>query len=126
MVSTAAPFPEYTSGHSVVSSAAAVVLTKLFGDNFSYTDSTEFEFGLPAGTFNSFENAASEAAISRFYGGIHYMPAITNGLEEGKKIGAFITGKVRTRRTGHTLRSIQMFKLCNARHLMKKHLLPNN
>ena len=41
------PFPEYTSGHSVISSSASVALTKLFGDNFAFTDSTETEFGLP-------------------------------------------------------------------------------
>ena len=45
------PFPEYTSGHSVVSAAAAVILTKMFGDNFSYTDSTEMEFGIAAKKF---------------------------------------------------------------------------
>jgi len=92
------PFPEYTSGHSVVSAAAAVVLTKLFGDNFAYTDSTESEFGLPPRTFTSFGEAAREAAISRFYGGIHYRPAIDNGLTEGNAMGVFIVGKIRTRK----------------------------
>ena len=48
------PFPEYTSGHSVISTASAVVLTKIFGDNFSFTDNTETEFNLPARHFNSF------------------------------------------------------------------------
>jgi len=92
------PFPEYTSGHSVVSSAAAVVLGKLFGDNFSYTDSTEYEFGLPARTFHSFKQAAEEAAISRFYGGIHYMPAINYGFKEGTEIGLFVTGRIKTKK----------------------------
>ncbi|MGI8636466.1 MAG: vanadium-dependent haloperoxidase, partial [Segetibacter sp.] len=92
------PFPEYTSGHSVVSAAASVVLTKYFGDNFSYTDSTENEFGLPARNFTSFHQAAREAAISRFYGGIHYMPSINNGLMEGRKIGTFVMDKLRTRK----------------------------
>ncbi|RXK62034.1 phosphatase PAP2 family protein [Lacibacter luteus] len=93
------PFPEYTSGHSVVSSASAVILTQLFGDHFSYDDSTELEFNIPVRHFNSFNEAAQEAAISRFYGGIHYMPSIINGLDEGKKIGFFIVNKLRTRRT---------------------------
>jgi hypothetical protein len=92
------PFPEYTSGHSVISSAASVVLTKLFGDHFSYADSTELEFGLPVRQFQSFHQAAKEAAISRFYGGIHYMKAVTNGFEQGTKIGLFLTGRVNTRR----------------------------
>jgi len=92
------PFPEYTSGHSVVSAASAVMLTKLFGDNFSYADSTETEFDLPVRYFKSFKLAAQEAAISRFYGGIHYMPSITNGLKEGNSIANFIIQKLRTRK----------------------------
>ncbi|MBC7627604.1 vanadium-dependent haloperoxidase [Ferruginibacter sp.] len=88
------PFPEYTSGHSVVSAACAVLLTSLFGENFAYADSTEVEFQIPVRYFNSFNEAAKEAAISRFYGGIHYMPSITFGLEEGRKIGEFICQKL--------------------------------
>lgn len=92
------PFPEYTSGHSVISSAAAVTLTKLFGDNFVFTDSTEVEFGLPARSFTSFIQASEEAAISRMYGGIHYRPAIENGVTEGRALGNYILGKLRTRK----------------------------
>ena len=94
------PFPEYTSGHSVISAASSLMLAKLFGKNFSFADSTEIEFGLPVRSFKSFESAAEEAAISRFYGGIHYMPSIINGIEEGNKIGAFIVQKLKTK-TNH-------------------------
>jgi PAP2 superfamily len=93
------PFPEYTSGHSVVSAASAVVLSQFFGDKFVYTDSTETEFDIPVRHFNSFHEAAEEAAISRFYGGIHYMAAIKNGLQEGEAIGKFISAKLKTRNT---------------------------
>jgi len=92
------PFPEYTSGHSVISSASAVMLTRLFGENFSFADSSEVEFGLPVRSFKSFRVAAEEAAISRFYGGIHYLPSIENGVAEGNEIGSFISGKLRTRK----------------------------
>lgn len=88
------PFPEYTSGHSVVSACAAVVLSKLFGEQFAFTDSTEIEFGLPPRTFASFRQAAEEAAISRFYGGIHFRPAIDYGLEEGNRIGKYVAGRM--------------------------------
>ncbi|GAA3510317.1 hypothetical protein GCM10022393_24490 [Aquimarina addita] len=83
-------FPEYTSGHSVASTAAATMLTSIFGENYAFTDSTEIPYGLPARSFNSFNDAAAEAAISRLYGGIHYMPAITNGVEQGKQIGNYV------------------------------------
>lgn len=92
------PFPEYTSGHSVISTAAATSLTHLFGPNFSFLDSTEVEFGLTARSFSSFEDAAKEAAISRLYGGIHYRAAIEHGVQQGKAVGDFITKKLRTRR----------------------------
>lgn len=92
------PFPEYTSGHSVVSNASAVVLGKLFGDNTAFTDSTEVQFDIPARTFPSFKAAAAEASISRFYGGIHYMPSIVNGVDEGRRIGEFALSKLKTRK----------------------------
>ena len=84
------PFPEYTSGHSVISTAAATILTHLFGDHFSFTDDTEVEFGLPRRKFNSFLLASKEAAISRLYGGIHFRDAIENGVKEGEQIGKFV------------------------------------
>jgi hypothetical protein len=83
------PFPEYTSGHSVASNAAAVVLTKIFGENFAFSDNTETEFGLPVRTFKSFSRAAAEASVSRLYGGIHYRDAVENGVIQGRQIGNF-------------------------------------
>lgn len=80
------PFPEYPSGHSVQSGAAAVVLTELFGD-VPFTDRTHEARGLPARSFASFWEAAEEAAISRLYGGIHYSAAIDFGVEHGRCIG---------------------------------------
>jgi len=84
------PFPEYTSGHSVVSGASAEVLTDIFGDNFAFDDTTEIPYGLPTRSFTSFRDAAKEAAISRIYGGIHYNAAVENGLTQGINIGNFV------------------------------------
>jgi hypothetical protein len=84
------PFPEYTSGHSVASSAAAVVLTHLLGDNFKFIDTSEIYFGLPAREFNSFNQAAAEAAISRLYGGIHFRDACDNGVVQGTQVGQHV------------------------------------
>ncbi|MEM7105129.1 MAG: vanadium-dependent haloperoxidase [Bacteroidota bacterium] len=92
------PFPEYTSGHSVISSAASVALTGLFGDNFSFIDSTEVKYGLPVRSFDSFYDASEEAAISRLYGGIHYMPAIENGVLQGKDVGNWIIENIQTKK----------------------------
>lgn len=87
------PFPEYPSGHSVVSGAASTVLTSIFGDNFAFHDDTEEPYGLPARDFNSFNAAADEAAMSRLYGGIHYMAACRNGLVQGRKVGDLVVSK---------------------------------
>jgi hypothetical protein len=89
------PFPEYTSGHSVISRAAAVTLTRLYGDNFAFADSVEVEYGLPVRSFKSFYAASEEAAVSRLYGGIHYAPACFNGVEQGEAVGRFVNAELK-------------------------------
>ena len=91
------PFPEYPSGHSMQSAAAAEVLTGAFGDNFAFEDTTRHGDGLKPRSFASFRAAAAEAAISRLYGGIHFRPAIERGQEQGRCIGAYANA-LRTRR----------------------------
>ena len=88
------PFPEHTSGHSVISTATAEVLTAMLGDNFAFEDDVEVKYGLPMRKFSSFRAASAEAAISRLYGGIHYMPAITEGVKQGKLVGNLIKQKL--------------------------------
>lgn len=83
------PFPEYPSGHSTQSAAAAAVLTRLLGEGRAFTDRTQDDDGLPARRFPSFRAAADEAGISRLYGGIHFRPAIERGLTQGDCVAAF-------------------------------------
>lgn len=89
------PFPEYTSGHSVVSGAAAEALTSIFGDNFAFDDTTEIPYGLPVRSFASFRTAAREAAISRVYGGIHYNAAVYKGIDQGISVGQLVNSKIK-------------------------------
>jgi len=89
------PFPEYTCGHSTVSSAAAEALTKIYGDNFNYTDTSELEFGIANRSFTSFRQAAQENNMARFYGGIHFHPSCIVSNDCGKKVGDFIVGKLK-------------------------------
>lgn len=88
-------FPEYTSGHSVISNAAAEALSHLFGDKFAYTDTSEISFGLPARDYLSFKEASEEAAISRLYGGIHYKNAIKNGIAQGENVGKMVAERIK-------------------------------
>ena len=87
-------FPEYPSAHSVASSSAATILTKMIGANYVFTDSTEVPYGRPTRTFHSFYEAADQASISRLYGGIHFITAIEKGKDQGRKIGSFILNRL--------------------------------
>lgn len=88
------PFPEYLSGHSVISAASATILTHYFGEGFSFTDSVEVTYGLAPRHFESFQQAATEAGLSRFYGGIHFKDAIDNGRLQGLKTGEWVLALV--------------------------------
>ncbi len=90
-------FPEYTSGHSVGSGAAAGVLTALFG-HATFLDTAVELSGHTPRAFTSFQEAADEAAISRLYGGIHYPMGIEVGLEQGACVADHVLARLRTRR----------------------------
>ena len=86
------PFPEYPSGHSTESGAAAAVLSSIYGEDFAFIDRTHVRDGLGERSFPSFRAAAEEAGMSRMYGGIHFRPAIEQGLEQGRCIAQFAIG----------------------------------
>lgn len=81
------PFPSYPSGHASDSAAAMAVLTDLFGSNYHFTDHSREDAGFAPRSFDSFMQAAEEAAISRLYGGIHYRFDSEAGLQQGKCVG---------------------------------------
>jgi hypothetical protein len=72
-------FPTYTSGHSTISAAAAVVMGEVFPAERDY-----------------FAGQAQEAAMSRLYGGIHFR----HDNEEGARVGAIIGARVVDRMRG--------------------------
>jgi hypothetical protein len=79
-------FPEYPSGHSVASTAAATVLTRMFG-TVAWVDNSVRRHGFEPRAYTSFRAASDEAAISRLYGGIHFRQAIELGIEHGECVG---------------------------------------
>jgi hypothetical protein len=89
------PFPEYTSGHAVISHTSAYLLSYLMGENFNYTDNTEIPFGVGPRSFTSFKQAAAEASISRLYGGIHFMDSIEEGNKQGIAVANDIISKIK-------------------------------
>lgn len=84
------PFPEYPSGHSTFSGAAAAVISDFLG-----TDEIAFAVGCDAlpdveRKFHSLKAAAEEVGRSRIYGGIHFRTADENGRQIGKTLGEFV------------------------------------
>src|SRR5262249_52781997 len=79
-------FPEYVSGHSTFSAAAAAVLDSYFGSNVSFT-STSAGF---TRSYTGFGQAAIEAGRSRIYGGIHFEFADADGEAAGRALGNYV------------------------------------
>ena len=97
------PFPSYVSGHSVISAAAAEVMTEIFGDNFNYKDTSEIEFGIKHRSFTSFRQAALEASWSRLYGGIHFRHDLEEGNRQGIKVGELVVERLRMKKVTPTI-----------------------
>jgi hypothetical protein len=95
------PFPDYMSGHSVMGGAFAAVMTNFFGDNVtfsttsqdlpgvvrSFSRSTETDQAGTTVTRSSFYNAGMEDAISRIYGGVHIREACLDSFDVGHRVG---------------------------------------
>ncbi|MEO6283117.1 MAG: vanadium-dependent haloperoxidase [Dyadobacter sp.] len=88
------PFPEYPSGHSGITASASTVLAHLYGGSFSFQDTSDLRYIGMQRHFNSFQEAAAEASISRLYGGIHYRQGVEEGAKQGKKVGNHIIDKL--------------------------------
>jgi len=89
------PHPEYPAGHSVTSGAAAEALTLAFGPNYTYTDKPYNVAGVVPRSYNSFDEAATEAGVSRVYGGIHYRKTTEVSLLQGKTIARNLADKLK-------------------------------
>jgi hypothetical protein len=92
-------FPEYISGHSTFSAAAAEILKSFTGE-----DKFGASYTAPAGTsriepglvpknditlkWETFTQAADEAGMSRRYGGIHFENGDLDGRAAGRLAGA--------------------------------------
>lgn len=91
------PSPEYPSEHATVSGAATEVLIRLVGDSTPFTDSTQVDMSGPARVYGGLSHARDAVALSLVYGGVHYMPAVALGAQQGRCIGQRVLGRLRTR-----------------------------
>ena len=85
--------PEYSSGHAVLSSAAAAAMKEVFGNIGYFTDHSYDYLGFAPRSYSSFTAIAEEAAKSRIYGGIHFQQTLDLGLIEGRKVASNIFSK---------------------------------
>jgi hypothetical protein len=100
-------FPDYVSGHSTFSAAAAQVIRSFTGSDTLNLTAT-FDAGssfvepgtVPAAPvllrWPTFTAAAAEAGLSREYGGIHFRDADAHGLTLGRAIGTNTWNKAQT------------------------------
>lgn len=89
------PFPEYPSGHSSITASASTVLAHLYGESFAFQDTSDLRYIGMQRHFNSFQEAAAEASVSRLYGGIHYRNSVEEGAKQGMKVGAHILSRLK-------------------------------
>ncbi|WP_310391733.1 vanadium-dependent haloperoxidase [Hymenobacter sp.] len=90
-------FPDYSATHATISGAAAEALTSVFGANYAFTDQNYAQFGLGTRSYASFEQAGTEAGLSRLYGGIHYRASCEKGGAQGRKVAQNIAEKLSLR-----------------------------
>ena len=86
---TTPPFPDYISGHSTFGGAAGEILARFFGDNTSFSVTSQELPGVTR-SYGSFTQAADENGISRIYGGIHTHSANEDGLATGRNVANYV------------------------------------
>jgi PAP2 superfamily len=82
------PHPEYPSGHSTVSGAAAFILESAFGDNTPFTVTSDVR--PDTRSFSSFSAATEEIADARVFGGIHYRNSCVQGNAVGRAVAGYV------------------------------------
>lgn len=97
------PYPDYSSGASVMGGAAPVILSSVFGD-VGFVDKTQLGSPLytpdggptvlPERTFYSLTQAGEEAMYSRVIGGVNFRRASEEGLKSGQCIANSILAHI--------------------------------
>jgi hypothetical protein len=91
LLGTTPAHPEYPSGHSTISGAAAHVLAAMLGDDSPFTLDSEVMPGVIR-SFPSFSAALAEIHNARVWGGIHFRTACVRGSELGRQVAAYVMG----------------------------------
>jgi hypothetical protein len=81
--------PEYPSAHSSMSGAAAFILAAAFGENTSFSLTSEVRPGTR--TFSSFSDAIAEIADARVFGGIHFRTSCVRANTLGRAVADYVS-----------------------------------
>jgi hypothetical protein len=87
--STTPAHPDYPSGHSCVSGAAAVVLANEFGEKTRFTMDSDLMIGVTR-SFRSFSVALEEVKSARVFAGIHFRSATEDGQKLGSEVAHYV------------------------------------
>jgi membrane-associated phospholipid phosphatase len=90
-----APDPSYPGAHSAVSSAGAAILARYFGDHNNISVTSDVLPGVVR-NFDSYSAAATEAGLSRIYGGVHTRIDHVAGVEMGNAVAGFVLAESRS------------------------------
>ena len=88
--------PEYPSGHSCVSGAAAAVLTDRFGNRTRFSAESDTMLGVTR-SFRSFSSALEEVQNARIFAGIHFRKATEDGTTIGANVAEYVLDHVAER-----------------------------
>jgi membrane-associated phospholipid phosphatase len=81
--------PEYPSGHSTFSAAAATVLAHYFGKNSSFIVDSDVLPGVVR-SFPNFSAAVAEIVDARVFAGIHFRTACDDGQATGTEVAKYV------------------------------------
>jgi hypothetical protein len=83
------PHPEYPSAHSTYSGAAAFILAAVFGENTSFSLTSEIRPGTRS--YARFSEAIAEIADARVFGGIHLRSSCARGNSLGRAVADYVS-----------------------------------
>jgi len=85
--------PEYPSGHSSLSGAAAAVLASTFGNGTAFSIDSDVMVGTVR-SFTSFSSALAELQNARIFAGIHFRTACADAQATGTAVANYILANV--------------------------------
>lgn len=88
------PHPDFTSGHAVLASSAAVMFKEFTGSDYYGGSYQDPDTGITL-SWETFEDTVTEAGLARMYAGIHTEKAVLAGQEQGRNVGKAVWKKIK-------------------------------